>query len=56
LKKLVEADPDRDTMLKSKTKTGAASKTEDKGKSAGKTTELSSKDKIAAGLKAGLSK
>lgn len=56
LKKLVEADPDRDQLLKSKKQPGAGSRTDDKGKAADRTTELSARDKIAAGLKLGLKK
>jgi hypothetical protein len=56
LKKLVEADPDRDQLLRSKKSTGAGSRSEEKGKPASKTTELSAREKIAAGLKGGLKK
>lgn len=51
LKKLVEADPDRDIMLKSKLANGANSSTTDKGVKPIETTNLSGVSKIAAGLR-----
>lgn len=49
LKKLVDADPDRDTLLKSKLKTGASSKTESE-KATPKTAELRGVARIAEAL------
>lgn len=56
LRKIVEADPDRDQLLRSKVKPGAASKTDGKGgksAAAAVTDSLSGKDRIAAALNAG---
>jgi hypothetical protein len=55
LRQIVDADPDRDALIRSKMKSGAASSTSVKGaKKAGEQQEaqLSSVDRIAAGLKA----
>jgi hypothetical protein len=49
LKRLVDADPDRDEILRSKRKNGAGSET-DRGKPADIKRPMSSVDKIAAGL------
>lgn len=52
LRAIVDADPDRDQLLRSKTKSGADSKTQSKTKPADKQEEkLFGKDKIAVGLK-----
>ena len=52
LRKIIDADPDRDSMLKSKAKTGAGSKTDAKGgKAIGRTIELTGRERIAEGLK-----
>lgn len=56
LKKLVEADPDREHLLKGKIKTGANSRTEGTGAPPQPAQEMSARDKILAGLKAGLKK
>ncbi|WP_342234642.1 DUF6651 domain-containing protein [Inquilinus sp. OTU3971] len=54
LKRLVEADPDRDHLLKSKLKPGAASTTQDKTtKTVESTNELSGMSRIAAALSKG---
>ena len=50
LRKLVDADEDRDTILTSKTKTGAGSKTDPKTKAPVFTPHLSGRSRIAAGL------
>jgi hypothetical protein len=55
LAKLVDADPDRDSMKKSKVKPGAGSKTDTKGKPAERMVELTGRERIAAGLKASTS-
>lgn len=52
IKKLVEADPDRDTLLKSKLAPGASSQTDPNAKPAVKTSELSGAARIAAALTA----
>lgn len=53
LKKIVDADPDRDDVLRSKLKAGAGSGTKPTpGAKPGEHQELSGKEKIAAGLKA----
>lgn len=58
LRKIVEADPDRDALIKSKVKTGADSKTDTKSKTVDpkKDATVSGRDKIAAGLAAALKK
>lgn len=54
IKKIVEADPDRDQMLKSKIQPGAGSGTKPgKGKGAEVTSETSGRQKIAGALTAG---
>lgn len=54
LRKLVEADPDRDQLLRSKMKAGAGSKTNAKGAPANTSTEgLTGKNRIAAALAKG---
>lgn len=51
MKKLVELDPDRDQLLKSKARQGAGSRTDNRGSAPEKKTEMSARDRIAAGLK-----
>lgn len=52
MRKLIEIDPDRDQLLKSKAKAGAGSRTESRSPTPPASKDISSKDKIAAGLKA----
>jgi hypothetical protein len=52
LEKIVDADPDKDSVKKSKLKTGAGSGSDKKTIAPEKTGTLSAKEKIAAGLKA----
>lgn len=52
LKKIIEADPEKDQLIRAKAKPGAGSRTTTpKGEAPSKTQDMSSRDKIAAGLK-----
>jgi TolA-binding protein len=53
LEKLVELDPDRDNLLKSKMRSGAGSENDSDAKNKTKEPELRGKDRIMAALKAG---
>jgi hypothetical protein len=50
LRKIIEIDPDRDQMLKSKAKVGAGSRTDSKAAAPKGAVDISSRDKIKAGL------
>lgn len=52
LKRIIEADPEKDTMLRSKIKVGAGSDSKKGGTASNKKVELTSAEKIAQGLKA----
>ena len=53
IKRIVDADPDRDNLIRSKMKAGAGSKSKPDAEAPKDTQELRGLDRIAAGLKAG---
>ena len=57
LKKIIDVDPDRDSLYRSKAKPGAGSNTDPKGKSGSTESRIDAgRDRIAAGIEAGLLK